>query len=269
MYDSDPLDADRLRTLLLGPGALWTGLDVVERTGSTNADLAVAARAGAPEGTVLLTEDQSAGRGRLSRSWTAPPGSSIALSVLVRPVPTSRWTWLPLLAGLAVTESLRRATGVQAMLKWPNDVLVGDRKICGILAERVEGPRSVQGAGHPACVIGIGINVDLTEEQLPVPWATSLALVGATTRNKTSIATTVLRALELLYRQWQESVDDVALAQAYVSRCATIGRQVRVVLGQDRTVTGRAEAVDADGRLVVATDSGRQTFSAGDVIHLR
>ena len=269
MYDSDPLDADRLRSLLSGPESLWTTVDVVEETGSTNADLAAAARAGAPDGTVLLTGFQTGGRGRLNRTWTAPPGSSIAMSILVRPAPSSRWTWLPLLAGLAVTESLRRATGVQAMLKWPNDVLVGDRKICGILAERVEGPASVAGAQPPACVIGIGVNTDLSEEQLPVPWATSLALVGAETRNKTTIATTVLRAFELLYRQWQESVDDAALAQAYVSRCATIGRQVRVVLGQDRTVTGRAEAIDADGRLVVATDTGRQTFSAGDVIHLR
>ena len=273
MYDSDPLDAERLRDLVLTPDGLWTELTVVEETGSTNADLAAAARGGATDGTVLLTGYQAGGRGRLNRSWTAPPGTSIALSMLVRPRPeaTARWTWLPLLAGLAVTESLRRATGVNAMLKWPNDVLVGDRKLCGILAERVEGAPAGGAAGTtpPAYVIGIGINTELTEEQLPVPWATSLALVGATTRNKTTIAATVLRAFELLYRQWQSSPDDAALAQAYVNRCATIGRQVRVVLSDDRSVTGRAEAIDADGRLVVSTADGRQTFSAGDVVHLR
>ncbi len=269
MYDSDPLDEDRLRSLLLDGRSIWTGLTVVEQTGSTNADLAAAARAGAADGTVLLTGFQSGGRGRLNRTWTAPPGTGIAVSMLLRPTrPARSWSWLPLLAGLAVTEALRRAAGVDAMLKWPNDVLVGDRKICGILAERVDAGSAVTPNG-PACVIGVGINTDLSEEQLPVPWATSLALVGAKTRNKTTIAATVLRAFDLLYRQWQESDDDAALADSYVRRCATIGREVRVVLGPDESVTGRAEAIDEAGRLVIRTEAGRRTFSAGDVVHLR
>ena len=271
MYDTDPLDTERLRDLLVD-GGLWRQIDVVGETGSTNADLADLATDGRSEsGSVLLTGYQSRGRGRLDRTWSAPPGASLAMSMLLVPsqrgkggeVPWRRWTWLPLICGMAVSEGIRRATGVPTVLKWPNDVMVGDRKLCGILAERVSTP-----AG-PGCVIGVGINTDLTEEQLPVPCATSLRLAGATTRNKTTIAATVLRAFALLYENWHDDFDADALGRAYVARCATIGRQVRVVLSDDESVTGRADAIDDDGRLVVQTVTGRQVFGAGDIVHLR
>lgn len=266
MYDFDPLDAARLRDLLISPQALWQRLDVVAETGSTNADLKELARSGAAApGTVLLTGYQTQGRGRLDRGWSAPPGASLAMSLLVAPagVPTARWSWLPLLAGIATSEAVHRASGVSAMLKWPNDVLVGDRKLCGILSETTSTPDG------PACVIGIGINIDLTEDQLPAPWATSLTQVNASTCNKTTIAATVLRAFALLYATWSTGQDHAALAESYVARCATVGRQVKVVLGGQDTVVGRAEAIDDDGRLVVQTDNGRRAFSAGDIVHLR
>jgi BirA family biotin operon repressor/biotin-[acetyl-CoA-carboxylase] ligase len=265
MYDVDPPDQARLRELLITPDGLWTQLDVVEQTGSTNADLAARAATGdASDGAVLLTDHQTSGRGRLDRSWSAPAGSSLAVSMLLLPrVPAARWTWLPLVCGMAVSEGIRRATGVQTTLKWPNDVMVGDRKLCGILAEQVLTPTG------PGCVLGVGINTDLTEEQLPVPWATSLRLAGATTRNKTTLTATVLRAFALLYDHWQTEDDPADLARSYVARCSTIGRQVRVVLSGEDGVTGRAEAIDDDGRLVVTTGSGRQVFGAGDIIHLR
>lgn len=266
MYDTDRLDAERLSELLLGPESLWSAIRVVDRTGSTNADLARwAAEGTAGNGTVLLTTYQSTGRGRLDRSWSAPPGASLALSMLLVPgdVPWRHWTWLPLICGMAVSEGIRRATGVQTVLKWPNDVMVGDRKLCGILSEQVSTP-----AG-PGCVIGVGINTDLTEDRLPVPWATSLLLAGASTRNKTTVAATVLRAFALLYENWLSDFDPDALARSYVARCATIGREVRVVLSAEESVTGRAEAIDDDGRLVVRTAAGRRVFGAGDVVHLR
>ena len=268
MYDSDPLDAERLRELVVDEvdGGLWRQLDVVSRTGSTNADLSTLAASGsAPSGSVLLTTYQSSGRGRLDRTWSAPPGSSLALSMFVLPgdVGWQRWTWLPLICGMAVSEGIRRATGVDTVLKWPNDVMVGDRKLGGILAEQVSTPHG------PGCVIGVGINTDLTEDQLPVPWATSLLLAGAVTRNKTSLAATVLRAFALLYQNWQRDFDADALGRAYIARCATIGRQVRVVLSGDESVTGRAVAIDGDGRLVVRTADGTRVFGAGDVVHLR
>ena len=262
----DPLDSDRLRAELLQPGALWRTLDVVSQTGSTNADLAARARAGAESGTVLITDFQSAGRGRLGRTWTAPPGTSIAMSVLVHPhdVATARWTWLPLLAGVAVVEALRRAAEAHAVLKWPNDVLVEGRKICGILAERVDTPSG------PACVVGMGLNVHLTEEELPVPTATSLAVLNPSrVMGRNPLVTTILRAFAAIYSQWETTDDDDLFAVSYVKRCDTIGRRVRVSLAGDRVVEGEAEAIDRAGRLVVRTGSGRETFGAGDVVHLR
>ena len=276
MLSGDVLDADVLRRELLRPGGLWSDVDVVDRTGSTNADLAARARTGAASGTVLVTDFQDAGRGRQGRTWVAPRGSSIAMSVLLRPsgVDPSRWTWLPLLAGLAVVEGLRRAADVPAVLKWPNDVLVDDLKVCGILAERVETPTG------PACVLGMGVNVWLAADELPVPTATSLALLsesrspgsrppGSRPPSRNLLIATILAALELIFQRWEVLDDDSLFAASYLRRCDTIGRRVRVVLAGGVTVEGQAEAVDHDGRLVVRTPSGLQTFSAGDVVHLR
>jgi BirA family biotin operon repressor/biotin-[acetyl-CoA-carboxylase] ligase len=263
---NDPLDLDRLRVDLLEPGALWQRLDVVAETGSTNADLAGRARAGDASGAVLVTDYQSAGRGRLGRTWTAPPGTSIAMSLLVQPndVDPARWTWLPLLAGVAVVEALRRVADTYPVLKWPNDVLVDGRKICGILAERVETPSG------PACVIGIGLNVHLTEEELPVPTATSLAVLNPSrVMGRNPVIVTILRAFAALYTEWETTDDDTEFAVAYVARCDTIGRRVRVSMAGDRVVEGVAEAIDRDGRLVVRTETGVQSVGAGDVVHLR
>lgn len=271
MLSGDHLDVDVLRRELVRPGGLWQSVDVVDRTGSTNADLAGLARRGAASGSVLVTDFQDAGKGRQGRTWVAPRGTGIALSLLLRPqdVDPSRWSWLPLLAGLAVVEGVRRAADVPAVLKWPNDVLVDERKLCGILAERVETPSG------PACVVGLGLNVWLSAEELPVPTATSLALLAAERRpggrppSRNLLIATVLAAFELIYSRWEVLADDTLFAASYLRRCATIGRQVKVVLAGDVEVEGRAEAVDHDGRLVVRTATGPRTFSAGDVVHLR
>ena len=271
MLSGDHLDVEVLRRELVRPGGLWQAVDLVDRTGSTNADLAQHARAGAASGSVLVTDFQDAGRGRQGRMWVAPRGTGIALSVLLRPydVAPARWSWLPLLAGLAVVEGVRRAAGVPAVLKWPNDVLVDERKLCGILAERVETPTG------PACVVGLGLNVWLSAEELPVPTATSLALLaaergpGERPPSRTLLIATILAAFELIYARWEVLDDDTLFAASYLRRCATVGRQVKVVLAGGVEVTGRAEAVDHDGRLVVRTPTGTRTFSAGDVVHLR
>jgi BirA family biotin operon repressor/biotin-[acetyl-CoA-carboxylase] ligase len=267
---SDEIDLTELRQELIRPDGLWQKVDLVPETGSTNADLAARAAQGEVAGTVLITDYQSAGRGRQGRSWTAPPRSGIAMSVLVRPdgIDPSRWTWLPLLAGLAVSEGVRRASDLPAVLKWPNDVLIEDRKVCGILAERVD---TSQG---PACVVGIGINVSLVEDQLPVPSASSLAIaarqLGRQLPSRTAVIATVLAAFELLYRRWEaQAGNDASLAAAYAERCETLGRQVRVVLSEQRSVEGVADHLDEDGRLVVRTTSGSAAYGAGDVIHLR
>ena len=268
MLSGDVLDAGVLSRELVRPGGLWTAVEVVPQTGSTNSDLAQRARSGAAAGSVLVTDFQSAGKGRQGRSWVAPRGANISLSVLLRPdVEIARWTWLPLLAGLAVVEGVRRVADEPAVLKWPNDVLVGERKLCGILAERVETPQG------PACVVGIGLNVWLAAEELPVPTATSLALLagerGERPPSRNLVIATVLAAFELIVGRWEALEDDTLFAASYLQRCATIGRRVRVHLAGGATVEGVAEAVDHDGRLVVRTGTGPQTFGAGDVVHLR
>lgn len=269
--DRPPLNATSLRRALLRPEGLWTSFDLVSTTGSTNTDLASRAASLPGEGAVLVAEEQTAGRGRLDREWTAPPRSGIFLSVLLRPgpeVPVERWGWLPLLAGVAAATGLSSSAGVDTSLKWPNDLLVPvngeERKVGGILAER---------AGDGAVVIGIGINVTLRQDELPVPAAASLALANAVTTDRDPLLRAVLRSLEHWYTQWRSAQGDPRLSrlqEAYAAGCATLGRTVRVQLPGDRSLTGEAVALDGDGRLVLAlADGERRPISAGDIVHLR
>jgi BirA family biotin operon repressor/biotin-[acetyl-CoA-carboxylase] ligase len=235
--DRPPLAAAALRAALGGPGRFWTDVVVTAQTGSTNADVAAAARAGAPEGTVHTTDLQTAGRGRLDRSWQ-----------------------LPLLAGLAVDATVHQC-GVESGLKWPNDVLVEDRKIAGILLERVESPHGA------AAVIGVGLNVSLRRDELPVDTATSLALEGATETDRTIVLRSFLRNLEALYRAWSAAGGDPAsgIRESYVRRCVTLGTQVRVSLPDGGSLDGRATGIDDLGRLLVDGTA----ISAGDITHVR
>ncbi|QKW24253.1 biotin--[acetyl-CoA-carboxylase] ligase [Kitasatospora sp. NA04385] len=264
-----PLDERALRLDLLRPGALWTSLDVVSETGSTNADLAARAGDGAPEGAVLVAESQSAGRGRLDRRWSAPPRSGLFLSVLLRPqgVPVERYGWLPILVGTAVSAALDRVAGLRTGLKWPNDLQTvvdgGERKLGGILTELSGG----------AVVAGLGLNVSLRADELPVPTAASLALAGAETTDRSTLLRAVLREFAELYGEWTAAGGDPhasGLLPAYTARCTTLNRPVRVQLPGGRELLGEAVAVDADGRLVVRTpDGARHPVAAGDVVHVR
>ncbi|GAA3221024.1 biotin--[acetyl-CoA-carboxylase] ligase [Streptomyces sp. XM83C] len=269
--DRPPLNAAALRRGLVREGGLWSELEVVRNTGSTNTDLVARAAAGkAAEGAVLVAEEQSAGRGRLDRRWTAPPRSGLFFSVLLRPVevPVDRWGWLPLLTGVAVATGLSRAAGVDTSLKWPNDLLVTvggeERKAGGILAER---------AGDDGVVIGVGVNVTLRADELPVPQAGSLALAGAAGTDRDPLLRAVLRSLEDWYGRWRAAGGDPAacgLQETYAAGCATLGRTVRAELPGDRSITGEAVALDGDGRLVIATEEGvQEPVGAGDIVHLR
>jgi len=235
-------------------------IDIVEETGSTNADLL--ARAGAGEdidGAVLIAESQTAGRGRHGRRWSTPPGSQIALSagVGVSDVPSDRWGWLPLLTGIAVVDAVAAVAGISARLKWPNDVLVGTGKLAGILAEVA--------APAPAVVVGLGLNVT----EAPDPAATSLALLGATV-DRSELTEAVLRHLATRIATWRAGKGaDAALATDYRSRSATIGNLVRAILPGDRTVEGVATDIDDVGRLRIDTGHEVRTVSAGDITHLR
>ncbi|WP_328905493.1 biotin--[acetyl-CoA-carboxylase] ligase [Streptomyces sp. NBC_00234] len=265
--DRPPLNVAALRRGLLRPDSLWSSVDVVETTGSTNTDLAARVDTLA-EGTVLVAEEQTAGRGRLDRTWSAPPRSGLFFSVYLTPgeVPVHRWGWLPLLAGVATATALAQSAGVDTALKWPNDLLVtidgAERKAGGILAER---------AGE-GVVIGIGLNVSLRADELPVPAAGSLVLAGAVSTDRETLLRAVLRGLEDWYGRWRAAEGDAAasgLQAAYAAGCATLDRTVRAELPGDRSVVGEAVAIDGDGRLVLSTGDGLQEpVSAGDIVHL-
>ncbi|WP_324194355.1 biotin--[acetyl-CoA-carboxylase] ligase [Nocardia terpenica] len=258
------LDAELLRRSVAESPELsfFSRVDVVESTGSTNADLI--AHAGDPDTDrrVLIAEAQERGRGRHERSWVSPPRAQIAMSILVRlrGIDPAALGWLPLLTGVAVVDAVRATTGLDANLKWPNDVLIDGRKVAGILAE------VASGAGSPAVVIGVGLNVDLTADELPVPHATSLALAGATEVDRTALAQSMLREFARYFTEWHTANWDVTgLAAQYRARCATIGTEVRAELPGGEVLTGVATGVDENGRLLI----GDRAVSAGDVTHLR
>ena len=277
-----PLDVRSLTRGLVDYG-IWREIRVVDETGSTNADVAGLARSGAAAGLVLVAEHQSAARGRLDRTWVAPARSGLTFSVLLRPaditpdvmpdlraglpphpstaVPPSRWSLLPLVVGVGVASALRRIAGVDVDLKWPNDLMIGDRKLAGILAERLD----------DAVVVGVGLNVTLREAELPVPTAISLSLAGATCTDRDTLLRAVVRGIGDEYLGWRrvEGDGEKSVLPRYREFCTTIGREVRVDVGSDATVEGRAVGIDADGSLVVDTPIGRRSLSAGDVVHVR
>ena len=245
MTTRPPLDQSRLHAL-----APWTRIVVADELDSTNSAIA-----DEPTGTVLIAEHQVAGRGRLDRSWVAPPRAGLTFSVIVAPSgPTSTWGWLPLLTGLALTDAIDGA-----VLKWPNDVLLGPRraKIAGILAHST-GDR---------VIVGVGLNVSTTRAELPIEAASSLELEGQV-RDRTELLAQLLQALGTRYQQWDAAGGRGPLAD-YRARCVTVGEAVRVHGVDGSTLLGNAVDVDATGRLVVEADGGRQLVAAGDVEHVR
>lgn len=242
-------------------GPVWT-VQLHPVAESTNA----LAAADPVAGTVVVADHQTAGRGRLDRTWETPPGTALTFSAVIDPgIPDSDWPLLPLAAAVAVAHGLRRCTGLDARLKWPNDVLIGDPggeslrdgKVAGILLERV-----TNADGRPLAVVGVGVNVAMTPDQLPVPTATSLLLHGANV-DRSAVLGALLHALTVeieglaTEREW--------LLERYRTACTTLGQEVRVDLPNGNTITGVAESIDEHGRLVV---DGR-AVGAGDVVHVR
>jgi BirA family transcriptional regulator, biotin operon repressor / biotin---[acetyl-CoA-carboxylase] ligase len=264
-----PLDRAALSRALVRPGGLWRDVEVVESTGSTNADLLARALAGEPEGAVLAAEEQRAGRGRMGRTWTSPPRAALTFSVLLKPaVPPARRGWLPLLTGVAVATAVTQVAGVETRIKWPNDLLTADAKLAGILAE----------ASGDAVVVGIGLNVSTEPAEFPparpgaLP-ATSLRAAGATALDRASLLLAILGEFEHWYRAWQRAGGDPdrsGLRAEYTGLSATIGRAVRAELPGGQALSGPAAGVDSDGRLLVRVSSGSEVaVAAGDVVHLR
>ncbi|HEY1616611.1 MAG TPA: biotin--[acetyl-CoA-carboxylase] ligase [Streptosporangiaceae bacterium] len=286
------LDEQALRRAILAPGRLWTRLDVAAVTGSTNTDLLAAARAGAPEGTVLAAERQDDGRGRQGRAWASRPGMSLTFSVLLRPagVPPSSRGWLPLLAGVALARAVRDLTGIQTRLKWPNDLLTldldggsgggaaGGSKVAGILAEQ---------AGD-AIVVGFGINVGgvppgsgAAGSLAPASLAAAVAARGGQAAgdagrvpDRGELLAAVLTEMQSWYRAWTAQPrpgdpDGCGLRAEYLHWSATVGRDLRVELPGGAVLAGRGSGIDAVGRLVVDAGGTATPVSAGDVLHVR
>ncbi|WP_374954132.1 biotin--[acetyl-CoA-carboxylase] ligase [Microbacterium sp. MYb43] len=240
-------------------------LELVTHTGSTNADLRAKAddAVGWPHLSTLVTRNQTAGRGRLDRTWVAPDGSALAISVLLRAIPDhpAARSWIPLVAGLAMSEAIAdQLPQHDVAVKWPNDVLVDGRKICGILAE----------ATTDAVIVGAGVNTAMTIEQLPVPTATSFASLDVDVDEDRLLAA-YLERLGRHLSALTAAEDAVAsgLHAAVSARCATLGQPVRVSMPADRILEGVATAIDANGRLLVESDGVEHAISAGDVVHVR
>lgn len=255
-----PVDTEKLRELL-GESSFWANIEVRPSVTSTNAIFAENA-AQLPTGSVLIADHQTVGRGRFDRSWVDTPGRGLATSALLRPSrPMSEWGWLPLLVGLAVDLGTCKLAGDQRSrisLKWPNDVLIDGRKICGILCQ----------VSGDALICGWGINVLGWPENVPAERSNCLADAGLPT-DRTAISAAALMALEDLYLAWENGED---MRERYLRICDTLGRKVKVLLDAERPdafTLGKAVDVTIEGNLVVETDAGLETFSAGDVIHLR
>lgn len=246
-------------------------LTELAHTGSTNADLAErAGRESIDHLTVLLTRDQRSGRGRLDRTWTAPAGAALAVSVLVRvgDVPPAARGWIPLIAGVAMTRAVgAQLPGHEVRAKWPNDVLVDGRKICGILAQGVASDIG----GTDGVVVGSGVNTAMTAEQLPVPTATSFAALGSGC-DEDRLLSDYLETLCALLADLARAAGDAetsGVRSAVIASCATLGQEVAVSLPDGTSLRGTAETLDAEGRLIVRSGAALVPVSAGDVVHVR
>lgn len=270
-----------LMDLLLSE-AVATKLVWRESVGSTNSELAalVAQEDSSlwPDFSVIVSTNQTAGKGRLGRNWVAPAGSSLAVSVLLRPqtpagraLPLDSLGWLGLLAGLAMTRACDAVLSEkQALLKWPNDVVVEGKKLSGVLSELVT--TSV----GTAVVVGAGVNLTLTSDQLPVPTATSLLLEGAPAQSREvdQILSSYLTEFSRLTKVFTSAAGNVrssGLLDQVTQACGTIGQLVRVELPSGENPVGTAIGINEQGSLIVELGNCAEPLvvSAGDVIHIR
>ncbi|WP_026529831.1 biotin--[acetyl-CoA-carboxylase] ligase [Haematomicrobium sanguinis] len=283
-----PLDENWLADNLTGPGNSFSKLDVRDRSASTNAELAEALRRdwGAwPDLSILTTQHQTAGKGRLERAWDSPAETTIAVSLVLkptnkhgRPLPTQSYGWFTLLAALALAETLQQTATVSASIKWPNDVQVDGKKISGILAQLVADPTG----NPPAVVLGTGINVSQTEEELPLDTSTSIALAASDPANSDAALPTrdqfLADYLNNFARQYREfcandgnpTAGTPSVLASVSSIMNTLGATVDVTLPSGDILTGRATALDQTGALIVLDQAGNpQAISAGDVQRVR
>ena len=243
-------------------------LTFVAETGSTNADL-VANFANAQDFSVLVAGFQTAGRGRSGRDWLAPAGSSLFVSVLLKPslVAANRFSWIPLLAGLAMAKTVAQfLPNKKVSLKWPNDVLVESNKISGVLSELLPDLSGV--------VVGAGLNILQTKAELPIEAATSLVIEGNSDASIDAVLAGYLQNLKELYQSWVSANGDAVqsgLRNQVIESCSTLGLSVKAILPGEQELLGKAVGLDDTGRLILQPDSGAEevAVAAGDIVHLR
>lgn len=252
------------------PNSRFVTFELVSETGSTNQDLIIRAAKGAPEGSVLIAEHQTAGKGRQGRSWMNADGSLLAVSWLMRPKSApSTWGLIPLMTGLAAV-TVVQGLGVPAKLKWPNDVLVGSKKLAGILCESSL-------SADPAVIIGMGMNIAWESDLAPaeiVDIAVSLADYCEVPPAPVDLARKVLTRFETLWQNWHgadgASVDTRGLLEQYEPHCVTLDQtEISFSMIDGTTVVGKPLRIHSDGGLVVKTADGEQTLTAGDAHHIR
>jgi BirA family biotin operon repressor/biotin-[acetyl-CoA-carboxylase] ligase len=241
-------------------------LEYLEEAGSTN-DVLVSRASGLPDLAVVVTANQTGGRGRLGRVWVSPAGKSLAISILLKPagLVIESYGWFPLLAGLAMSRALSTFVPADVSVKWPNDVLIEGDKVSGTLSELLPDLSGV--------VIGAGVNLTLDRDELPTDSSTSLRLAGASADlDPDAVLAAYLTAFTTLYREFLTAGGDPvasAILDEVVEACHTIGRAVRVELPSGDALVGTATGIDRDGRLIVESDAGITAVAAGDVTHLR
>ncbi|NYE96607.1 BirA family biotin operon repressor/biotin-[acetyl-CoA-carboxylase] ligase [Psychromicrobium silvestre] len=279
-----PLDAELLRASLLSPAGPWNRVECLTQVDSSNTVLAQESSQSPqewPDLSVLTAEVQRQGKGRLDRSWVAPQGSALAISLLLRPTEfgVESFGWLSMISAVAVCQLLEEVAGLKAVIKWPNDVLILDqsgraKKVCGILAQLVTLP-----GAHPAVVLGTGINVSQEAQELPTETSTSVLLSGGAELDRNVLLTEYARNFASLYKRYaavaghallRTEAGDASMAEEVTSRLLSLGQQVRAELPGGKFLIGTATGIDAQGALLITDAQGSSTaVSAADVVHLR
>ncbi len=266
------LDTSAILKSIRKGGGSWRSVTVYQEIGSTNTVGLAMAAAGGPTGSILVTDLQSAGRGRLERHWEAPAGTAALFSVVLHPESADHeWGALPLLAGVAVAEAVEFVTGLRVSLKWPNDLVIRSSdapsgrggKLAGILAER--------DASSGAVILGVGINVDLDEVDLPAAAATSLTLAGVPRPRRAKLIGRALARIEHWYTAWDAVGSDASavdrLLAPYRARSLSVGASLRVVRPAGEDIVGVGKGIGRTGELLVDVEGSVVPVVVGDVVH--
>lgn len=270
MQSSPPLSRETIQSTL---ATAWLGrrIELFDSLPSTNREASRLAQADVEHGTVVVADSQTAGRGRLARTWFSPAGANLYCSVILRmkrPADgLTEWlSWLPLVSALAAAEAIEAVSSLHVSVKWPNDLLISERKVGGILCESGTGSGS-----SPFQIIGIGLNANVEQQD----WPEELRESATSIWHEQQRIVDRNRLLAQLLLELEQCIDELAthgtsrLALAYHQRCSTIGQRVKATLANGDQCLGRAEGIGQDGALIVRPDATQPGSKSPEIIHLR